>query len=291
MPATADFRTELNLTGTGRTVSGRRYCAIRTFILQKFQKRNILNHRQADALILDMLKMPAESHRNARLNSDNKEKGEAEDTRNASGSAGAIVCQQVTLYKDSQELGEDACQCLEDSEHSGQFMELLHDIWRMNVTPDASNQIELICNDQVDTQLRLFLCTILTVATFYHRAAIEPPKASDPGYLDLGHFDIAKFYNEPDSDSKVEDNVEYQANHRRALPKSHAGWWWRILSNDRKIMRFQVYYWLRILCTHIRQGAVYMNKYVGQDIQSEALPIRIPPPGYQAPDGPVVEDL
>ena len=123
---TAEFRTELNLNGAGRTVAGRRYHAIRRFILQKCQERNIVSRRQAgdilwdqvrteavghstlqgfqakfnsppngpyqsfhialDSLIIDVLKKAAESRRNARLNSDDEQEEDAEGADNASGS-------------------------------------------------------------------------------------------------------------------------------------------------------------------------------------------------------------
>ena len=122
---TAEFHTELNLVTTGGTVAGRRYRALRKFILQKYQERNIISRRQAgdilwgqvrtdavghstlqgfqakfntpqnspyqsfhvalDCLILDMLKKAAESRRAVRLNSD----GEQEDTEGAGSASGS----------------------------------------------------------------------------------------------------------------------------------------------------------------------------------------------------------
>ena len=110
---TAQFRTELNLNGTGGSVAGRRKRAIRQFILQKCQEKTILSCRQAgdtlwgqvsmeaiwhttlqgfqakfnsprngpyeachltlDSLIVDVQKKTAESHQNARLNSDHEQ--------------------------------------------------------------------------------------------------------------------------------------------------------------------------------------------------------------------------
>jgi len=123
---TAEFRTELNLNCTGRTVAGRRYQAIRQLILQKCQERNSVSPRQAgdilwgqvgtedigestlhsfqakfnlppngpyrsfhvalDSLIIDVLKKAAESRQNARLNSEDEL---AEDADGADGEWGA----------------------------------------------------------------------------------------------------------------------------------------------------------------------------------------------------------
>ena len=130
MPArcstTSIFRTELNLTGAERTVARRTYRALRKFILQKCQERNIVSHRQAgdtlweqarteavahttlqgfqakfnsprngqyrafytalDSLIMDVLKKAAESRRNVRLNSDAEKE---EDDNGAEGASGS----------------------------------------------------------------------------------------------------------------------------------------------------------------------------------------------------------
>lgn len=128
---TAEFRTELNINGAGGTVAGRRYRAVRQFILQKCQERNILSRRQAgdtlwnqvrteavghttlqgfqakfntpqngpyqafhlalDSLIIDVLKKAAESRRNARMNSDNEQEEEAGGAGSGSGSGSRDV--------------------------------------------------------------------------------------------------------------------------------------------------------------------------------------------------------
>ena len=130
MPArrstTSIFRTELNLIGAGRTVAGRRYRALRKFILQKCQGRNIVSRRQAGdtlweqarteavahttlqgfqakfnspwngqyrafhtalgSLIMNALKEAAESRRNARHHSDAEKEEDGDGAEGASGS-------------------------------------------------------------------------------------------------------------------------------------------------------------------------------------------------------------
>jgi hypothetical protein len=90
----------------------------------------------------------------------------------------------------------------------------------------------------------------------------------------------------------VEDDVGRQARRRRTFPRSHAGWQRRILSNDRKVLRFQAHSRQLISRARVRQGAAYMSRYAGQDVQNVALPPGFPPPGCEAPpDGHGVEDL
>ena len=107
------FRTKLNLNGAGGSVGGRRYLAVREFIVQKCNKRNVLSRKQhgntlwnevrtevvchttlqgfqakfnssrngiyrafhasLDILIMEVLKKAAESRKNARLNPDAEE--------------------------------------------------------------------------------------------------------------------------------------------------------------------------------------------------------------------------
>ncbi|KAG0640122.1 hypothetical protein HOY80DRAFT_1000448 [Tuber brumale] len=113
MVSTAEFRTELNLTGRGGTVASRRYRDVRKFILQKSRERRVTSkrlvgedtwndlrtdavshpslrgfqakfdsphmgpfanfHRALYSLILDVLKKAAESRRAARMNSNDEE--------------------------------------------------------------------------------------------------------------------------------------------------------------------------------------------------------------------------
>ncbi|KAG0640205.1 hypothetical protein HOY80DRAFT_1000326 [Tuber brumale] len=136
MVSTAEFRTELNLTGHGGTVASRRYRDVRKFILQKSRERRVTSKRQAgedtwnnlrmdavshpslrgfqakfdsphmgpfanfhhalDFLILDVLKKAAKSRRAARMNSDDEEE------RSVAGPYGtqpkAVVRPPPTIY-------------------------------------------------------------------------------------------------------------------------------------------------------------------------------------------------
>ncbi|KAG0641168.1 hypothetical protein HOY80DRAFT_999543 [Tuber brumale] len=138
MVSTAEFRTELNLTGCGGTVASRRYRDVRKLILQKSCERRVTSKRQAgedtwndlrtdavshpshpgfqakfdsphtgpftnfhralDSLILDVLKKAAESRRAARMNSDDEEK------RSVAGPSGtqpeAVVRPPPTIYEE-----------------------------------------------------------------------------------------------------------------------------------------------------------------------------------------------
>ena len=170
-----------------------------------------------------------------------------------------------------QELGEAACRYCEDDEHPRQFIGILRDIQGLNVTPDAADQIELINDDQVNAWLRLSHCTTLTVACFLHRAAVAPPGGGDPvrpntplvghyrNYLLPAQFDVAEFYTEPESDSDDEDDIGRPPKRRRAFPRSHNGWQKRILSNDRKVIRFQNHSRELVSQARVRQGAGYMS--------------------------------
>ena len=57
-----EFRTELNLTGCEGTVAGRRYSALRTFILQKCKEARITSKRQCGEATGDKLRTDAVSH-------------------------------------------------------------------------------------------------------------------------------------------------------------------------------------------------------------------------------------
>ena len=165
----------------------------------------------------------------------------------------------------------------------------------LNRTPDAADQIELINDDQVNAWLRLSHCTTLTVSCFLHRAAVAPPGGGDPvrpniplvghyqNYLLPAQFDIAEFYTEPESDSDDKDVIGRPPKRRRAFPRSHNGWQKRILSNDRKAIRFQNPSRELVSRARVGQGAGYMSRYAGQNVPTVALPPGIPPPGCEAP--------
>jgi len=134
-----------------------------------------------------------------------------------------------------QELGEAACQYIEDGDNPRLFIGIHRDIQCINVTPDAAHQ-KLIDDDQVNAWLHLSRYSTLTVACFLHQAAVAPPDGRDPvrpntplaghncGYFDPGQFDVAEFYTEPDSDSHVKEDAGRQAKHRRIFLRSNAGW-------------------------------------------------------------------
>ncbi|PUU72134.1 hypothetical protein B9Z19DRAFT_1139310 [Tuber borchii] len=339
---TTIFRTELNLTGEGRTVEGRRYRAVRTYILQKCNERNITSRTQAgdtlwnevrtetvahialrgsraifnppqngqhrafhvalDALIIDVLKMAAESRRNARLNSDAEEEGGDWGAGGVSGSGSrderAVARPQPTVL---EEKPVRIIFISTTGAERGQARQLPWINLGNNAMPNKSwlvvlrhytlQQLGEAAWRQVNAWLRLSQCSTLTVACFLHQAAVAPPDGRDPvrpnkplvghsrNYLFSGQFDVAEFYTEPESDSDEEDNVECHARRRRAFPRSHNGWQRRILSNDFRIVRFQTHSRELISRARVRQGSVYMSQYVGQDVPMVALPPGIPPPG------------
>jgi len=118
-----------------------------------------------------------------------------------------------------QELGKAACRYIEDGDHHRQFIGMLRDIQGMNLTPEAADQIELIDDDQVNAWLHLSPCTTLTVACFLHRGPVASPDGGEPvrlntplakhnqGYFDLGQFDVAEFYTDPDSDTDMQEDA------------------------------------------------------------------------------------
>jgi len=120
----------------------------------------------------------------------------------------------------------------------------------MNVTPNDTDQIELINDSQVNAWLRLSHCGTLNVASFLHRAAFAlhggsdlfrpntPLAGQNRHYVDPGQFDVPLFYTEPDSDSDVQDDVGHRAKRTKAFPRSHAGGQKRIQSKDCKVIRF-----------------------------------------------------
>ncbi|PUU72226.1 hypothetical protein B9Z19DRAFT_1138612 [Tuber borchii] len=318
---------ELNLPGEGRTVEGRRYRTVRTYILQKCNKRNITSRTQAgdtwwnevrtetvahialrgiratfsspqngqhqafhvalDALIMDVLKKAAESR---------AEPGQARQLPWINRGNNAMPKKSwpaVLRHYTFQELGEAACWSVENVEHHRQFIGILHNIQGLNVTPDSADQIELIDVDQVNAWLCLSQCSTLTVACFLHRAAVAPPDGGDPVRPNtplVGHsrnslfpnqFDVAEFYTEPESASDEENDVEHHARRRRAFPRSHNSWQRRILSNDRRVVRFQTHSRELISRARVRQGPAYISLYAGQEVTMVALPSGIPPPGCE----------
>jgi len=78
-----------------------------------------------------------------------------------------------------QELGEAACRHLEDDEYPRKFVGILEDIQPLNATPDATHQVELIDDDQVNTWLCLSNANPLTMACFLYRA-LAPPAGGHP---------------------------------------------------------------------------------------------------------------
>ena len=91
-------------------------------------------------------------------------------------------------------------------------------------------------------------------------------------YLDLGKFNIDEFYNEPDSNSDMQDSVRHYAKFRKAFPRSHAGWQKRIQSSDRKMIRFQDRSRELISSARMKQGGEHMGSCIGQEIQNGTLP-------------------
>ncbi|PUU76064.1 hypothetical protein B9Z19DRAFT_1130326 [Tuber borchii] len=100
-------------------------------------------------------------------------------------------------------------------------------------------------------------------------------------YLFLGLFDVVEFYTEPESDSDDEDDVEGNARRRRAFPRFYNGWQSRILSNNRRVIRFQTHSRELISHARVRQGPAYMSQYAGQDVHIVALPPGIPSPVWE----------
>ncbi|KAG0138783.1 hypothetical protein HOY82DRAFT_534532 [Tuber indicum] len=263
---TSQFCTELNLNSAGGTVPGRRYCALRTFILEKVQDKSIISHRQAgdilwrqlrtevfhvalDSLIMDVLKKAAESWRNAQLNSDDEQCDEDEGAGRASGSGSRGGRDdgrpQPTLHKErpwqypQPDLAGDPPVL-----HFAGAQRSCLSVPEMNVTPNAADQIELIDDDHVNAWLRLSPCTTLTITCFLHRDLVPPSYGGDAvrpntpldggnrSYLDPGQFEITEFYTGPDSDSDVADDAVRREKRRKAFPRSHSCGQKRILSND-----------------------------------------------------------
>ena len=143
----------------------------------------------------------------------------------------------VRKHHPLQELGEAAYRYCEECEQPRQFIGILRDIQGQNVTPDASDQIELINDDQVNAWLRLSCCTTLTVACFLHWPAVVAPGGGDPvcpntslvghyrKYLVPGQFDVAEFFKEAESSSDKEDQKEYRgpAKAQKGLPLVRQG--------------------------------------------------------------------
>ena len=105
-----------------------------------------------------------------------------------------------------QECGKAAWRYSEDDEHPWQFKGILYDFQGLHGTPDPTDQIELINDDQVNAWLRLSQCHTLTVACFLHRAAVNTPDGGNPvrsniqlvghydNYLTHRQFDVTKLY-------------------------------------------------------------------------------------------------
>ena len=85
----------------------------------------------------------------------------------------------ILRYYTLQELGEAACRYLEDDEYPQKFVGVLEDIQPLNATPDATHQVELIDDDQVNTWLCLSNANPLTMACFLYRA-LAPPAGGHP---------------------------------------------------------------------------------------------------------------
>ncbi|KAG0644870.1 hypothetical protein HOY80DRAFT_996565 [Tuber brumale] len=155
---------------------------------------------------------------------------------------------RVLKHYTLQELGEAVCKHLDDGEHPRRLVCILEDIQPLNATPDGTHQVELIDDDQVNAWVRLSNARPLTVACFLHRASAPPPDGPPEAplvrpntplarrgdrYLELGQFDVAEFYTEPPSDSKLEDDLAHCTKGRKGFPQSDGGWRRRIQINDR----------------------------------------------------------
>ena len=177
-------------------------------------------------------------------------------------------------------------------------MGILEDIQPLNATPDATHQVEVIDDDQVNAWLRLSNANPLTMACFLHRA-LAPPAGGLPDaplvrpntpisrgsdhYLEPGQFDIPEFYTEPDTDSELEADLSRRAKRRKGFPRSQAGWEKRIRSNDWRVIRFQFHSREPISHARTKQGPDYLPFYGDEENQAVPLPRRIPPPGCEAP--------
>ena len=133
---------------------------------------------------MDVLKKPAESRMNARLSPDTEKEEGADGDGDISRDERAVACLKLSIHEEKpvriiflstpaaepgqarqlpwvirgnatpnntwlavfkhyilHDLDEDTC---EDDEHPRQFIGIPHDIQSLNVTPDTTNQIELI---------------------------------------------------------------------------------------------------------------------------------------------------
>ncbi|KAG0640985.1 hypothetical protein HOY80DRAFT_1040341 [Tuber brumale] len=138
-----------------------------------------------------------------------------------------------------QELGEAVCKHLDNGEHSGKLVGIREDIQPHNATPDGTDQVELIDDDQVNAWVHLSNIRPLTVACFLRRAPAPPPHGHPDAtlvrrntplarrgdhYLEPGQFDVAEFYTEPASDSELEDDLGHRTKRRKGFPRSDGGW-------------------------------------------------------------------
>ncbi|KAG0632930.1 hypothetical protein HOY80DRAFT_1006410 [Tuber brumale] len=197
-----------------------------------------------------------------------------------------------------QELGEAVCKHLDDGEHPRRLVGILEDIQPLNATLDGTHQVELIDDDQVNAWVRLSNARPVTVACFLHRTPAPPPDGPPDAplvrlntplarrgdrYLEPGQFDVAEFYTEPASDSKLEDDLAHRTKCRKGFSQSDGGSRRRIQTNDRRVLRFQNHSRVLISRARINQGPNYMSSY--GDMNGHVLPLLpgVPPPGCDAP--------
>ncbi|KAG0632976.1 hypothetical protein HOY80DRAFT_1006375 [Tuber brumale] len=214
MVSTAEFRTELNLTGRGGTVASRRYRDAKFDSPHMGPFANF--HRALDSLILDVFMKATESRRAVRMNSDDEE--ERSLTGPSAPQPAAVVRPPPTIYEEKpfkiiyiettaapqgtarslpwivpvglvanrnwlgvlkhytlQELGEAVCKHLDDGQQPRKLVGILVDIQPLNATLDRTHQVELIDDDQVNAWVRLPNARPLMVAYFLYRAPAPPP--------------------------------------------------------------------------------------------------------------------
>ncbi|KAG0643366.1 hypothetical protein HOY80DRAFT_1033679 [Tuber brumale] len=214
MVSTAEFRTELNLTGRGGTVASRRYRDVRKFILQKSRERRVTSKRQAakdtwndlrmdavyhpslrgfqakfnsphmgpfanlhralDSLILDVLKKAVESRRAARMNYNDQEE------RSVAGPSGtqpeAVVRPPPTIYEEKpfKIIYNETTAALQGTAHSLP--------WIVPVGGVANRNWLGVLKHYTLQELGEAVCKYLDdselhgkVACFLHRAPVPPP--------------------------------------------------------------------------------------------------------------------
>ncbi|KAG0644341.1 hypothetical protein HOY80DRAFT_997016 [Tuber brumale] len=319
MVSTAEFRTELNLTGRGGTVASRRYRddAVSHPSLRGFQaKFNSSNkgpfanfHPTLDSLMLDV----------ARLNSDD------EVERSVAGPSGtqpeAVVHPPPTIYEEklfkiiyieTKAVPQGTARLLSCIVPVGEManrnslgalkhyipQELGEDIRKHLDVDEHLRKLVGISEDIQPLNATSYGTQPLTVACVLQCAPAPPPDGPRDAhlarpntplarrgdhYLEPGQFDVAEFYIEPASDPALADNLAHHTKRRKGFTRSNRGWRQIIQTKYRRVLRFQNHSPRFISRARLNQGPNYMSSYADLNGHVLPLPLRVPPPGCDTP--------